>query len=51
MKKFCKSLRKYAIKIINFKKKNMELSTKEMQNYVELQKSVIFEKKKSIIKI
>ena len=38
MKKFCKSLREYAVKIINFKKKNMELSTKEMQELCETTK-------------
>ena len=29
MKKFCKSLREHALKIINFKKENMNLLTKE----------------------
>ena len=38
MKKFCKSLREYAVKIINFKKKNMELSKKEMQELCETTK-------------
>ena len=31
MKKFCDSLRKHALKILNFKKKKMMLLTKEMQ--------------------
>ena len=31
MKKFCKFLRKHAVKIINFKKKNMKFQTKEQQ--------------------
>ena len=31
MKKLCKSLREHAMKIINFKKKNMKLLTKEQQ--------------------
>ena len=31
MKKFCEFLRKHAMKIINFKKKNMKLLTKEQQ--------------------
>ena len=31
MKKFCESLREHAMKIINFKKKNMKLWTKEQQ--------------------
>ena len=38
MKKFCKSLREYGVKIINFKKKNTELSTKEMQELCETTK-------------
>ena len=29
MKKFCQSLREHAMKIINFKKKNMKLLTKQ----------------------
>ena len=31
MKKFCEFLRKHAMKIINFKKKNMKFLTKEQQ--------------------
>ena len=31
MKKFCEYLREHAMKIINFKKKKMELLTKEQQ--------------------
>ena len=35
MKKFCKSLREYARKIINFKKKKMKLLTKQHQESYE----------------
>ena len=35
MKKFCESLREHAMKIINFKKKKMKLSTKEQQELYE----------------
>ena len=35
MKKFCESLREHAIKIINFKKKKMQLLTKEQQKSYE----------------
>ena len=35
MKKFCESLRQYAVKIINFKKKKMKLLTKEKQESYE----------------
>ena len=35
MKKFCKSLREYAMKIINFKKKKMKLLTKNQQELYE----------------
>ena len=35
MKKFCKSLREHALKIINFKKENMDLLTKEQQESYE----------------
>ena len=35
MKKFCESLRKHAMKIINFKKKKMKLLTKEQQESYE----------------
>ena len=31
MKKFCESLKEYAMKIITFKKKKMKLLTKEQQ--------------------
>ena len=51
MKKFCKSLREYAVKIINLKRKTWSYQQKRCKNYVKLQKSIIFEKKKSIIKI
>ena len=35
MKKFCESLREHAMKIIDFKKKKMKLSTKEQQKIHE----------------
>ena len=35
IKKFCESLREHAMKIINFKKKNMKLITKERQESYE----------------
>ena len=35
MKKFCESLREHAMKMINFKKKKMKLSTKEQQELYE----------------
>ena len=35
MKRFCKSLRKHATKIIKFKKKNMKLLTKKQQESYE----------------
>ena len=35
MKKFCNSLREYAMKIINFKKKKMKLLTKNQQELYE----------------
>ena len=35
MKRFCESLRKHAMKIISFKKKKMELLTKEPQESYE----------------
>ena len=35
MKKFCESLREYAMKMINFKKKKMKLLTKEQQESSE----------------
>ena len=35
MKKFCESLRKHAIKIINFKKKKIKLLAKEQQESYE----------------
>ena len=43
MKTFCKSLRKQALKIINFKKKIMNISTKEQQeSYGNAKKCQIF---------
>ena len=35
MKKFCESLRQYAVKIISFKKKKMKLLTKKQQQSYE----------------
>ena len=35
MKKFCEYFREHAMKIINFKKKKMELLTKEQQKLYE----------------
>ena len=35
MKKFCKSLREHAMKIINFRKKKIKLLTKEQQALYE----------------
>ena len=35
MKKFCKSLREYAMEIINFKKKKMKVLRKEQQESYE----------------
>ena len=35
MKKFCESLRKHAMKIINFQKKKMKLLTKEQEESYE----------------
>ena len=45
MKKFFEYLREHAMKINNFKKKKMKLLTKEQQNHMKIQKSVIFIKK------
>ena len=46
MKKFCESLREYAMKIINFKKKKNEvINKKNSRNHMEMQKSVTFVKK------
>ena len=45
MKKFCEFLREHTMKIINFKKKKMKLLTKEHQDHMKIQKSVIFVKK------
>ena len=42
MKTFCKSLRKQALKIINFKKKIMNISTKEQQESYGNAKNVNF---------
>ena len=44
-KKLCRSFRKHAMKIINFKKKKMKLLTKEQQQSYQMRKSVIFVKK------
>ena len=46
MKKFCESLREYAMKIINFKKKKMTLLTKEQQESYENVKICYNSKKK-----
>ena len=51
MKKFCESLREHAMKMINFKKKKMKLSTKEQQELYEMQRSVIFARKNLKINI
>ena len=45
MKKFCESLKEHAIKIINFKKKNIKLLTQAQQESCEHAKSVMFVKK------
>ena len=42
MKRFCKSLREHAIKIIIFKKKKIELLTKEQQELYENAKICYF---------
>ena len=42
MKKFCEFLREHTMKIIDFKKKKMNLLTKEQQESYETAKSVIF---------
>ena len=42
MKTFCKSLRKQALKIINFKKKIMNISIKEQQESYGNAKNVKF---------
>ena len=39
MKKFCELLRDHAIKIINFKKKKMKLSPKELEGSFESAKN------------
>ena len=51
MKKFCKSLREYAMEIINFGKKKMKLLTSEQQKSCENTKVAIFVKIKNIVKI
>ena len=51
MKKFAESLKDHTMKIINFKKKKMKLLTKEQQNNMKMQKSVIFVKKNLKINI
>ena len=51
MKKFCEFLREFAMEMINFKTKKMKLLTKEQQNHMKMQKSVIFVKKNLKINI
>ena len=51
MKKFCEFLREHALKIINVKKEKKKVLTKEQQNHMEIQKSVIFVKKNLKINI
>ena len=46
MKKFCESLRKHAMKIINFKNKKIKLFTKEQQESYENAKICYICKKK-----
>ena len=45
IKKFCESLRKHTMKIINFKKKKMKLLTKEQKESYENAKIFVFAKK------
>ena len=46
MKRFCESLREQAMKIINFKKKKIEVINKRAAGIIwKMQKSVIFVKK------
>ena len=52
MKKFCESLREYAIKIINLKKKKIKLlQEKSCCNHMRMQKSVLFVKQNLKINI
>ena len=51
MKKFSEILREYAMKIINFKKKETKLLKNSSMNHMKMQKSVIFVKKKLKINI
>ena len=51
MKKFCESLREHAMKIIDFKKKKMKLSTTDSRKYMKMQTTVIFVKKNLKINI
>ena len=51
MKKFCESLREYAMKIINFKKKKISHLQNSSRNHMKMQKSVIFLKKNLKINI
>ena len=44
MNNFCKFLREHAMKIINFKKKEKKLLTKEPHESYEMEESVIFVK-------
>ena len=48
MKKFCESLRKHAMKIVNFEKKKMKLLRSEQHESYEIAKSVTFVKKSLI---
>ena len=45
MKKFCESLRKHTMKIINFKIKKQSYKQISSKNHLKMQKSVIFVKK------
>ena len=40
IKRFCKSLKEYAAKITNFKKRKMMLITKEQQEFLYLQRKI-----------
>ena len=50
MKKFCKSLREHAMKVINFKKKKMKLLTKGKKDSYENSYCCICKKKEKKIK-
>ena len=45
MKELCEFLRELAMEIINFKKNKMRLLTKEQQEHIKIQKSVICKEK------